>query len=263
MVGQGLDSSHRRLSPAMPDVPLFEALFIGAHPDDVEILAGGTVAKLARAGHRVVVADATRGEMGSRGTVEERAAESADAARILGVERRQLGLPDGRVGDDMPATIRAMVELIRATRPRLIFTHEPGDHHPDHNAVAEAVKFAWFQANVVRYETGQPRWRAARLIHFVGVRERWAAPPSFLVDISETFDTKVESLRAHRSQLHNPAYDGPATYVSSPEAWRAIEVRAAFFGTLIGTRYAEAFRTEAPMRVDDPVAFFGGAPAPQ
>lgn len=242
---------------------LTDALFIGAHPDDVEILAGGTVAKLARAGRRIVIADATRGEMGSRGTVEERAAEAADAARVLGVERRQLGLPDGRVGDDMPAAIHAMVELIRATRPQLIFTHEPGDHHPDHNAVAQAVKYAYFQANVLKYQTGQERWRAAQLLYFVSVRERWAAPPSFLVDISDTFEVKMESMRAHRSQVFTPGYDGPSTFVSSPEAWRAIEVRAAFFGTLIGTRYGEAFRTEAPLRMDDPVAFFAGAPAPQ
>ncbi len=238
-----------------PDAPVdlpYDALFLGAHPDDVEILAGGTVARLVAMGRRVLVVDATRGEMGTRGTPEERAREAADAARILGVPRLNLDLPDGHVGGDLPGATRAMVRLLRHARPRTVFTHEPDDHHPDHNAVSRAVKDAFFQANVLKYETGQPRHKTRRVFHFVGTRDRWPPPPSFVVDITDAWETKLAALRAFRSQLHNPDYVGPETYVSSDIAWHFLEGRASFFGSLIGVRYAEGFRAVAPLRIDDP-----------
>jgi bacillithiol biosynthesis deacetylase BshB1 len=238
--------------PTDPIDQPYDALFIGAHPDDVEILAGGTVARLVAMGRRVLVADATRGEMGTRGTLEERAQEAADAAEILGVRRVNLGLSDGHIGDDIPAATRAVVRLIRHARPRTIFTHEPDDHHPDHNAISRAVKDAFFQANVLKYDTGQPRHKTHRLFHYVGSRDRWPVAPSFVVDITEVVETKMAALRAFRSQLHNPDYKGPETYVSSDIAWHFMEGRAVFFGSLIGVRYAEGFRAVSPLRIDDP-----------
>jgi bacillithiol biosynthesis deacetylase BshB1 len=230
-----------------------DALFIGAHPDDVEILAGGTVARLARAGRRVVIADATRGEMGTRGTPVERAVEAADAARILGVERVNLDLPDGRIAEDVPGAVRRVVETLRALRPRIVFVHEFGDHHPDHNALAQAVRFACFQSNVLKYDTGQERFRPSRLFHYVGSRQRWPNRPDFVVDITDVWPVKLEALRAHRSQLANPDYQGPETYVSSDLAWHMIEMRAGFFGGLINVRYGEGFTADAPLRLDDPL----------
>ncbi|MBX3728653.1 MAG: bacillithiol biosynthesis deacetylase BshB1 [Candidatus Sumerlaeia bacterium] len=230
-----------------------DALFIGAHPDDVEILAGGTVARMARTGRRVVIADATRGEMGTRGTPAERAVEAADAARILGVERVNLDLPDGRIAEDVPGAVRRVVETLRALRPRVVFVHEFGDHHPDHNALAQAVRFACFQSNVLKYDTGQERFRPSRLFHYVGSRQRWPNRPDFVVDITDVWSTKLEALRAHRSQLANPDYQGPETYVSSDLAWHMIEMRAGFFGGLINVRYAEGFTADAPLRIDDPM----------
>ncbi len=244
----------------MTDFPLepaeqpYDALFLGAHPDDVEILAGGTVAQLVAMGRRVLVADATRGEMGTRGTPAERAQEAIDSAEILGVRRVNLDLPDGRIGEDAGEAIRSVVKLIRHARPRTIFTHEPDDHHPDHNALSRAVKDAFFQANVLRYDTGQERHKTHRLFHYVGARDRWPIAPSFVVDITDSWETKLAALRAFRSQLHNPDYKGPETYVSSDIAWHFMEGRAAFFGSLIGVRYAEGFRAVAPLRVDDPTA---------
>jgi len=234
-----------------------DALFIGAHPDDVEILAGGTVAKLARAGRDIVVADATRGEMGTRGTVEERAAEAADAAAVLKVRRINLGLPDGSIAEDIPAATRAVVRAIREHRPRLVFVHESGDHHPDHNAISEATKFAFFQSNVLKYETGQERWRPSRLFFYVGTRQRWPQRPAFVVDVTDVWETKIASLRAHRSQLANADYKGPETYVASDLAWQQIEMRAGFFGGLVGVKYGEGFACDGPLRVDDPLALPG------
>ncbi len=231
-----------------------DALFVGAHPDDAEILAGGTIAKLVRLGYSVTVADATRGEMGTRGTVEERAQEAADSAKILGVTRVNLALPDGGIGNDLPAATRRVVEAIREHRPRTVFTHEFGDHHPDHNAIAQAVKYACFQSNVLKYNTGQERFLPSRLFHYVGSRNRTPRTPSFIVDVTETFEVKMEALRCFRSQLANKDYEGPETYISSDLAWHHMEARAGFFGNLIGTRYAEAFTADAPLRIDDPVS---------
>ena len=228
-----------------------DALFLGAHPDDVEILAGGLVARLCAEGRHVVIADATRGEMGSRGTPEERDQEAADAARIFGCRRVNLRLPDGRIGDDIPAATRAVVRALREHRPRLVFVHEQGDHHPDHNALSIATKYACFQANVVNYDTGQERWKIGRLYHYVGSRHRWPQKATLVVDVTAWWPTKIAALRAHRSQFANPDYAGPETFVSSPAAWDMIETRAKFFGSLVDAQYGEPLCTEAPLRVDD------------
>ena len=232
---------------------MIDAMFFGAHPDDVEILGGGLVARLTAAGKKVIVADATRGEMGTRGTPEERAEEARNAAGILGAQRINLGLPDGRIGEDIPAATRRIVEAIREHRPNLVFTHEPGDHHPDHNALSEAVKFAFFQSNVLKYDTGQERFRPGRLLYYVGSRTRWPHEPSFIVDISGVYEKKMEALRAFTSQLPNPSYKGPETLISGDLGWHMLEARSAFFGSMIGVRYGEPFLADAPLRIDDPL----------
>lgn len=231
-----------------------DALFIGAHPDDAELFAGGLMASLAVRGHSVVLADATAGEFGTRGTVDERAAEGAEAARILGVKRVCLQLRDGAVGTDLPAAVRAVVTAIREHRPRLVVTHAPGDHHPDHNAISTAVKQGFFMANVLNYVTSQERFAPQRLLHFWGHRHRVPDQPAFVSDISAHYETKIASLRAHRSQFHNPDYDAPKTFVSSEAFWQAVEARAAYYGSLIGVRYGEAFLSENTLRVDDPLS---------
>ncbi|MCB2153311.1 bacillithiol biosynthesis deacetylase BshB1 [bacterium] len=236
---------------------MVDAMFIGAHPDDVEILGGGLVARMAADGKKVVIADATRGEMGTRGTPEERDEEARTAAEILGVTRINLNLPDGRIAEDIPAATRRVVEALRVHRPTLVFTHEPGDHHPDHNAVSQAVKFGFFQSNVLKYDTGQERFKPKRLFYFIGSRDRWPEEPSFIVDITDVFEQKMESLRAFKSQLQNSAYKGPATYISGNLGWHMMEARASFFGTLIGVKYGEPFRANEPLRIDDPLALSG------
>lgn len=232
---------------------MVDAMFIGAHPDDVEILAGGLVARMSAEGKKVVVADATRGEMGTRGTPEERDEEARKAAEILGVTRINLGLPDGRIAESIPAATRRVVQALREHRPSLVVTHEPGDHHPDHNGISQAVKYAFFQSNVLKYETGQERFKPARLLYFVGSRERWPDEPSFIVDITGVFDKKMEALRAFASQLQNSNYNGPATLISGELGWHMLEARAAFFGTLVGVRYGEPFRSDSPLRIDNPL----------
>ncbi len=236
---------------------MVDLLVVGAHPDDAELHAGGLMAKLASQGARVVLADATAGEFGTRGTVEERAAEGAEAARILGVRRICLGLPDGSVGADMEGAVRAVVSAIREHRPAFVLTHAPGDHHPAHGAVSEAVKRAFFMANVLRYDTGQERFAPGRLLYFWGHRHHPPPTNCFVTDITDHYETKVAALRAHRSQFHNPDYDAPRTFVSSDLFWRTVEARAAYYGTLGWVRYAEVFVPVDPLRLDDPLRAMG------
>lgn len=231
---------------------LSDAIFFCAHPDDGELLAGGLMATMAERGKRVILADATRGEMGTRGTPEIRAEEAAEGARILGVERINLGLPDGGVGRDLAASVRAAVEAIRTYRPRLVFTHSGNDHHPDHNAIHVAVKQAFFTSNVLKYDTAQPRHGALRLFYFWSQRTELPPRLDFIADITPVWEKKLAAIRAHRSQVQGGQEGGPTTYLTSDLFWHRIEARFAHFGSLVNVRYGEPYLAEGYLRVDDP-----------
>lgn len=231
--------------------PPYDALFIGAHPDDVEIMAGGTVLRMTSSGRRVLIADCTQGEMGSRGSVEERREEAAAAAALLGADRTNLLQPDGRLAYEMESLTRAIITIIRAARPRFVFTHAHGDHHPDHNAVAVATKYAVFQSNLVKYETGQERFQIGRLFYYGNFRKGLSQKPDLLVDISEFYDQKQASLKAYKSQMANKEYEGPPTYLASDAAWRSMMIAAGSLGSMIDRPYAEGFFSHAPLWLDD------------
>ncbi|MBI1290528.1 bacillithiol biosynthesis deacetylase BshB1 [bacterium] len=232
---------------------LSDALFIGAHPDDGEILAGGLMASLAEKGRRVILADATRGEMGTRGTAELRAHEAAEAAEILGVERTNLGLPDGGIGREMEVSVQEVVRAIRKYRPRLVFTHSGSDHHPDHNALHEAVKRAFFLSNILKYDTDQERFKAARLLFFWSHREKLPPRVDFIADVSATYEKKIAALKAHRSQVAGTGFEGPETFLTGDLFWHRLHARFGYFGSLIGVRYGEPYLAEATLRIDDPL----------
>lgn len=236
----------------MPETHGADALFLAAHPDDGEILAGGLMASMAEAGRRVILADATRGEMGTRGTAEERAAEAAEAARILGVERTNLGLPDGGVGTHMDSSVREIVKAIRRHRPRMVFTHSGGDHHPDHNALHLAVRQAFFLANVLKFDTGQERFRPSRLFYFWSSRHQLPDRFDFIADVTGVWEKKAASIKAHLSQVGGSEYKGPETYLTNDLAWHRLEARFAYFGSLVDVRYGEAYLAESFLRIDDP-----------
>lgn len=233
-----------------------DVLAMGAHPDDCELFMGGTLAKLADLGYRVAVADLTRGECASRGTAETRRREAEQAAAILGLaERFALDLGDGRIGLE-PDHRAEVVRLLRAKRPTVVFAHNPDDRHPDHERAGRLVREACFFANVEGFETGQERFRPTALIEFVGNTVGVPPTPSFIVPISETFDRKIESLRAYKSQFYNPEFDGPGTWISSKAYFEHIEVRARYWGSLIGENYGEVFCYRGLLAIGDPVAFF-------
>jgi bacillithiol biosynthesis deacetylase BshB1 len=177
-----------------------EVVCVGAHPDDVEIGMGGTVAALVASGADVLIVDLTDGEPTPAGTHERRLAEAEAAARILGCRRITLGLPN-RYLFDSPEARSALAEVLRLERPRVLFAPYPEDAHPDHVACARIAEAARFYAKFTKTDMrGEPH-AIARFYRYMAVHLRLVREPSFISDISQTLDTKVDALRAYRSQF--------------------------------------------------------------
>jgi len=234
-----------------------DVLAIGAHPDDIELAMAGTILKLVAEGYRTGLVDASRAELATRGTPEQRAAEAAEAAAQLGASFRvNLGWPDGRFTDDDVAR-RALVRVIRQAQPTLVFTHHPAEEHPDHQCLARLVAAAVHHARLANYdaESGLPRWRTRALIHFLPPLNP-AVAPTFLVDISAQFAAKYEVISAYASQLHQPGSREPQTYLSAPDFLHQRRAADIYRGSLIGVAAAEGFVTAAPLPVADPIRLF-------
>jgi bacillithiol biosynthesis deacetylase BshB1 len=232
-----------------------DALAIGAHPDDIELSVSGTLIKLAELGHRVGVVDMVRGELGSRGTPAIRAREAKASAEIMGLSvRENLKLKDGAIFDTTEARLR-VVRVLRKYRPELVFTHYWDDRHPDHIYTSQIVAQACYLSGLAKINTRQERFRPGRIFYFMLPH---ALQPSFYVDISRQFEKKMQAVRAFHSQLFNPKSLEPQTYLSVPEFLPALESLNRYYGTLIQTKYAEAFYGKEALAVDDPVSFFAG-----
>jgi bacillithiol biosynthesis deacetylase BshB1 len=237
----------------MSEVVRLDALAVGAHPDDVEIGCGGTLLKLVALGYRVGVLDMTRGELGTRGNAQIRAREAAQAARALKLTvRDNLELPDGHVQLDEESRVK-MVRKIRLYRPRVIFTHYWEDPHPDHAHTSEIVREAAHLAGLAKYDagSGQERYRPQAVVHFMFPR---TIAPSFIVDISEFADQKIEAIRCYRSQLYDPNSKEPETNISAEDFLRRVEARQRFYGSLIRAEHGEAFFVREALNVADPIA---------
>ena len=225
----------------------FDALFFGAHPDDVELTSGGLAALLAGHGHRVAIVDLTRGEAASRGSVEQRAAEARAAAGELGVETREsLGLPDlGLDGSDRDQ-LRAVVATLRRYAPALVVAPHRDDPHPDHGEAAHLVGRACYVAGLARFDPPGRRHRPERLLFALF---RGLGRPHLVVDVSEVWERRMRALAAHQSQLESGR--GPETYLTHPDFLAQVESRARAWGAAIGARFGEAYRLEGPLAVTD------------
>ena len=234
-----------------------DALFVGAHPDDVELTSGGLAALLASHGHRVGIVDLTRGESASRGTVEERAREAGEAARVLGVAGREtLGLPDLGLDRSSRAQVTAMVACLRRHRPSLVVAPDRDDEHPDHVEASHLVQRACYLAGLARFAADGERHRPGRLLFAL---YRTGARPQLVVDVSRAWPRRLEAIRAHASQL-DPAR-GPSTYLTHPDFLAAVEGRARHWGALIGASHGEAYRARGPIAVADARVLITGAHA--
>ncbi|MEW6243496.1 MAG: bacillithiol biosynthesis deacetylase BshB1 [Bacillota bacterium] len=224
---------------------MVDIMFFGAHPDDIEIGAGGTVARQVAMGHSVCLVDLSAGEMGSNGTPDERIAESETARRILGAQHRvNLGLPD-RGLKNAHDHLTKVVRVIREFRPRLVVAPYYIDRHPDHIDCSNLVQEACFESGLIKRDTGQPPHRPRRLLYYL---LRGLAIPTFIVDTSEYYSTKLESIRAHRSQVE---HHGHRTEVNDPGFFYFVESRDRYYGSLIGTRYGEPIVAPGPLGISD------------
>lgn len=243
----------------MNESPALDLLAIGAHPDDVEISCGGTLALAVSQGYRVGILDLTRGELGTNGDPETRAREAAEAARILGVGvRRNAGLPDGGIQAGARAQEQGLVAALRDLRPAVLFSHFVHDRHPDHVEASRLVDRALYLAGLHRYDAPGDPFRPRARWHFAS---RVGFQPTVVVDITDTWDRKQEAIQAHGSQVSRTVAGRRPTALNDPEFLARIEARARHFGMMIGVRYGEPFVSRDPVGFQELVAFLG-APRP-
>ena len=223
-----------------------DVLALSAHPDDTELCCGGTLAALAKQGRKVGVIDFTRGEMGSRGTPDQRLKEASKAADIIGLEvRENLGLPDTKLESNRVYQ-KKIIRKIRTYRPHVCLVGAPADRHPDHGNATQLALDAIFYSGLTKIETKdntgslQERWRPSHVLHFMQDRP---FEPDIVFDISDTFETKKEAILAFETQFNvqNPE-DEPDTYISSEKFFKGIEARARHYGHLIGAIFGEPFK---------------------
>lgn len=232
-----------------------DVIFFGAHADDVEISAGGTVADSVRRGLKVGIVDLTRAEMGTRGTPEIRRRESLKAMEILGAHTRiTLDFGDGNLQAGREQELE-IVRILRRYRPSVVFAPYPDDRHPDHTRTGRIVTEASFYSGLAKIETGQKAHRPQVVAYFM---QNYVMHPTFVVDISSTFSAKMKSLAAYRSQFYNPNSDEPMTIIAKESFTEIIAARARHFGAMIGAEYGEGFMTKQPPRLDDIAAAYHG-----
>jgi N-acetylglucosamine malate deacetylase 1 len=223
-----------------------DVLAFGVHPDDVELSCAGVLLVEKKRGKRTGIIDLTRGELGTRGTAEIRLAESADAAKVLGVDiRGNLEMADGFLQND-EAHQRKIISSIRTHQPEIVLCNAPEDRHPDHGRSSKLVADAAFLAGLRKIETesngkSQEAWRPKYVFRYIQDR---MLQPDFVIDVSDVFEQKLEAIRAYTTQFHNEGTNEPQTYISTPDFLESVIYRHKWFGKMIGVKFAEGFISE-------------------
>lgn len=229
-----------------------DILAFGGHPDDVELGCGGTLAKEISLGKKVGIVDLTRGELGTRGSVEIRNQESADAAKILGVSvRENLDMRDGFFVNDEAHQLK-IIEMIRKYQPEIVICNAIDDRHIDHAKGSKLVSDACFLSGLLKIETEsngkqQQAWRPKLVYHYI----QWKnIKPDFVVDITGFNEKRIEAILAYSSQFYNPMSEEPETPIATKNFLESLNYRAQDFGRLIGVDYAEGFTVERYLGVN-------------
>ncbi len=223
-----------------------DILAIGAHPDDVELGCGATIAKEVAQGNTVGILDLTRGELGTRGSAELRDKESARAAEILGVTvRENLAFADGFFVNDREHQLE-IIKIIRKYRPEVVLCNAVDDRHIDHGKGSKLTSDACFLSGLVKIETGQEAWRPKQVYHYI----QWKnLEPDVVVDVSGFIHMKVEAVSAYTSQFFDPHSKEPETPISSRNFLDSITYRARDLGRIVGVDHAEGFTAERHVAV--------------
>ena len=229
-----------------------DILAFGAHPDDVELGCSGTIAKEISLGRKVGIIDLTRGELGTRGTVEIRNTEAAKAAEILGVSvRENLDMRDGFFVNDEAHQLE-IIKMIRKYQPEIVLCNDIQDRHTDHGKGSKLVSDACFLSGLIQIKTeingeAQHAWRPKLVYHYI----QWQTiEPDFVVDVSDFMDVKMKAVKAYKTQFYNPNSNEPNTPITSKNFLDSIEYRAMDLGRLVGVEYAEGFTVERYVTVD-------------
>jgi len=229
-----------------------DLLAIAAHRDDVELTCGGTLLAAAARGRTTGILDLSQGEAGTRGSADLRGEEAARAAEILGVSvRENMGLPDAGIVNT-PETRAMVAGVIRKLKPRVVIAPSLKGRHPDHIAAAQLVRDACFVAGLGKVAPGIPKHRPHKVIHAVTYRQDFERP-TFVVDISDVFERKMEAIRCYGSQFDDMTQAGEV-YPTGEPLYDVVRHYGAYYGSLIRTRFGEPFFTTETMRVDDVVA---------
>ena len=230
-----------------------DILAFGAHPDDIELCVGGTLAKMAAFGYAVGVVDLTRGELGTRGTPAIRAKEARTSAAILGLKAREnLRFADGNI-DVTPDARLKVIRVLRKYRPKIVITHYWNDPHPDHVHASRLITEAVHHSGLAKIETGQERHRPPVILYY---KLPLGMSPSFVVDISEYADRRSAAIAAYRSQLYDSKDGGLQTILSRPDFLTHVENLHSYYGSLIGKSKGEAFYYKDTLAIKDPLEHF-------
>lgn len=222
-----------------------DVLAFGAHPDDIELSCGGLLLLEKSRGKKTGIVDLTRGELGSRGSAEIRAEESAAAAKVLGVEvRENLEMADGLFEINQENKMK-VIRMIRKYRPDVVICNSPEDRHPDHGRAAQLVSEAAFLSGLRMIQTEldgatQEKWRPAYVFNYL---QHYYHEPSFLVDISSVIDQKVAAIKCYQSQFYSTDYKSgePQTYISSKQFFDDLLATTSQYGQKIGVQHAEPY----------------------
>ena len=231
-----------------------DLLAIGVHPDDVELGCSGTIINELKRGKKVAIVDLTQGELGTRGNIESRYQEAANAAKIMGVKSREnLKMRDGFFKNDEEHQLQ-LIKVIRKYQPDIVIGNILYDRHPDHGRAGHLISDACFLSGLVKIQTNdengdvQPKWRPSYILQFLQDRYQ---EPDVIIDITDAFEQRMEAIKAYTTQFYDPndKSNEPQTYISSPDFLESIIGRARNLGKQIGVKYAEGFLTEKKISI--------------
>ena len=231
-----------------------DVLAIGVHPDDVELGCSGTLIKEINRGKKVGIVDLTQGELGTRGTIETRYEEAEEARKIIGASvRENLKMRDGFFSND-EAHQKLLISVLRKYQPDIVIGNILEDRHPDHGRAGQLIYDACFLSGLRQVKTTdeegneQEKWRPKYLLHYI--QDRFYEP-DIIIDITDVWEQRLQSITAYKTQFHNPESGGPQTYISSPEFLESVTARARLLGKRIGVQFAEGFLSKKSIGIKD------------
>ena len=231
-----------------------DVLAIGSHPDDIELGCSGTLIKEINRGKKVGIIDLTQGELGTRGTVETRYQEAANAAMIMGVSvRENLKMRDGFFKNDEEHQM-LLIRYLRKYRPEIVIGNIMDDRHPDHGRGGSLIYDSCFLSGLRQVKTNddegreQEKWRPKMLLHYI--QDRFYEP-DIIIDISDVWEKRMESIRAYKTQFYDPTSNEPQSYLSNPEFMEFLTARARVLGKRIGVKYGEGFLSKKSIGLND------------